>query len=367
MFVDRVIINATAGDGGNGCISFRREKFVPRGGPSGGDGGKGGDIIFEVDVNVNNLLDFRYRPLLKAKRGQHGMGSDCYGKAAPDMIFKVPPGTIIYRLPDTAHVPAAWDPDAPDEPTSRPQLSDLQAQELPLVADLVAPGDRFILCKGGRGGRGNIHFKSSINRAPRQAEKGFPGEIGRFLMELKTIADIGLVGYPNAGKSTLLTQVSHATPKIAPYPFTTLVPHVGVVELPKYERFTVADIPGLIEGAHEGIGLGHDFLRHIERCRAFVFVIDMAGSEGRDPIEDFKNLRKELKLFRADLVNRSCIVAANKMDLPEAEKNLAAFKSTFRRKVIPIAAKEQSGIPDLIKAMRDILRKNESAPAASDE
>jgi GTP-binding protein len=345
MFVDQIIIHAKAGDGGNGCSSFRREKYVPRGGPDGGDGGKGGDIVFYVDPNVNNLVEFKFQPILKAKHGQHGMGKQRYGKAADDQIYKVPVGTVVYRLPD----------ESLHEPLRSPKRDEIK-KVYPLVADLTTPHTSYILCQGGRGGRGNIHFKSSTNRAPRRCEEGFPGEEGRFLLEMKTIADVGLVGYPNAGKSTLLSKISAAQPKIAPYPFTTLTPNLGVVELPKYQRFTVADIPGLIEGAHHGVGLGHDFLRHIERCKVLLFVLDMAGSEGRDPKKDFQQLRKELKLFRPDLANRPFLIAANKMDLPDAAENLKAFKKSFRHKIIPISAEHDEGIEKIKIELGKIIK-----------
>lgn len=344
MFVDQIIIDAKAGDGGNGCSSFRREKFVPRGGPDGGDGGKGGDIIFYVDPNVNNLVEFKFQPLLRSKHGQHGMGKQCYGKAAANTIFKVPVGTMVYRLPD----------EMLNEPL-RTSSHFGKDHQLPLVADLAQPHTEFILCHGGRGGRGNIHFKSSVNRAPRRCEPGVPGEQGRYLLEIKTIADVGLVGYPNAGKSTLLSKMSSAQPKIASYPFTTLTPQLGVVELPRYHRYTVADIPGLVEGAHQGKGLGHNFLKHIERCKVLLFVIDMSGSENRDPQQDYQQLRIELKLFREDLAKRPFLIAANKMDLPESQKNLQAFKKRFRKKIIPISAKENEGIETLKKELGKFL------------
>lgn len=347
MFVDQIIIEAKAGDGGNGCCSFRREKFVPRGGPDGGDGGKGGDIVLYVDPNVNNLVEFKFQPFLRAKHGQHGMGKQRYGKAAKDEIFKVPVGTIVYRLPDEML-----------NETLRTSSGLKNVRKLSLVTDLTQPHTKFILCRGGHGGRGNIHFKSAINRAPRKCEKGRPGEIGRFLLEIKTIADVGLVGYPNAGKSTLLSKISAAQPKIAPYPFTTLTPHLGVVTLPHYQHFTIADIPGLVEGASQGKGLGHDFLRHIERCKALLFVIDISGSEGRDPHQDYQQLRTELKLFHENLSQRPFLIAVNKMDLlekKEAQKRIQAFKKRFRQKVIPISAKENEGIENLKKELGKFL------------
>ncbi len=355
MFVDRVQIQAVAGDGGNGCCSFRREKFVPRGGPDGGDGGKGGDVILEVNPHLNNLVEFKFQPILRAKRGEHGQGKQCFGRNAPDAVGKVPVGTVVYRLPDEGPPPDPLDVDDLDEAApARRRLPDPVAGHLPLVADLVEPGQRFVLCAGGRGGRGNAKFKSSINRAPRQHEKGFPGGQGRFLLELRSIADIGLVGYPNAGKSTLLSRLSAATPKVAPYPFTTLTPHLGMVELPDYRRFFVADIPGLIEGAHAGAGLGHDFLKHVERCKALLFVVDIAGSEGRDPVEDYNRLRTELKLFREDLAGRPFLIAANKMDLPGAAENLARFRAAVRGPLLPISAETRAGIAELVRALAQL-------------
>src|SRR5947209_11490479 len=263
MFVDRIKVFAQAGSGGRGAVSFRREKFVPKGGPDGGDGGRGGDVILRADRHVDNLSNLFYEPIIKAKNGEHGMGKKMHGRAAVDKVVKVPVGTIVWPMPDGKGIPGT-DP----------------------VVDLIRDGEEFVLCEGGAGGKGNVHFKSSRNRAPRQYTEGEEGESGHFLLELRTIADAGLVGYPNAGKSTLLRKVSAARPKVAAYPFTTLHPIVGVIEFPGYRRATIADIPGLIEGAHRGLGLGHEFLRHITRCRILVFVVDVAGSEGRNPIED---------------------------------------------------------------------------------
>jgi GTPase len=350
MFVDRIKVHARAGDGGNGCVSFRREKFVPRGGPDGGDGGKGGDIILETDVHTDNLVDFFYRPLLRAKSGQHGMGKDMYGKAAKNSAFKVPLGTMVYRYsPGTAKVS-----ESEAEQPSEPAGTALANQEV--LADLSEPGQRFVLCRGGAGGKGNTHFKSSRNRVPRQFTEGEPGQEGEFLLELRMIADVGLVGYPNAGKSTLLGKLSAARPKVAPYPFTTLNPIVGVVEFDGYQRLTVADIPGLIEGAHRNVGLGHDFLRHIVRCKLFVFVLDAAGSEGRNPINDLQTLRRELDLYDRTLSRRPWLIAANKMDLPEAGDNLKALQQRFPdREIVPISAKENEGIEALKGSFDQLL------------
>ncbi len=356
MFVDRIKVVAKAGDGGRGCVSFRREKFVPRGGPDGGDGGKGGDIILRADEHTDNLTSLFYEPLLKAKKGAHGMGKQMHGRGAAPKIVKVPPGTVVWeermkdeggRMKEAEHT---------DEISAlRPPPSALSP-----LADLVWPNDEYILCHGGKGGKGNVHFKSSRNRAPRQYSEGEEGEEGTFIFELRTIADAGLVGYPNAGKSTLLRRISAAHPKVAPYPFTTLHPMIGVVDFPDYRRATVADIPGLIEGAHENLGLGHAFLRHITRCRLLLFVLDMAGSEGRNPIEDLQHLRREIDLYDPRLSQRPWRVIANKMDLPEGEENLAAFRSRFPdRAVAPISAKESEGIEELKRELERWLSEDD--------
>jgi GTPase len=367
MFVDHIRIIAKAGNGGDGAVSFRREKFVPRGGPDGGDGGRGGSVVFRVDDNVDNLTDFFYTPILRAKNGDRGHGKQCYGKAAPDQIFRVPVGTLIYRLPQEEVVPnlaiEAGEgrtfidfSDAPEQPPERQVGRDIDPNELELVADLTEPGTDFVLCKGGIGGKGNIHFKSSRNRVPTQFTEGEEGEAGTFYIELRKIADAGLVGYPNAGKSTLLSSISNAHPKIAPYPFTTLTPHIGVVELPEYRRFTVADIPGLIEGAHQNVGLGHDFLRHIVRCKLLVFVIDMAGSEGREPLGDLQTLRKELDLYDETLSERPWIIVANKMDLPGAADNLKTFKRRYKKiAIIPISASAREGVEQVTHSLGSLL------------
>jgi GTP-binding protein len=347
VFVDRVRIQARAGNGGRGCVSFRREKFVPRGGPDGGDGGKGGDIILQADGHTDNLASLYYEPLIKAKNGEHGQGKQMHGRGAPDKVVKVPVGTVVWNLVETAEdqdiMPRETDEFAADSP--RNPAHAIQGQPL---ADLALPHDTFVLCHGGRGGKGNVHFKSARNRAPREYSEGEEGEEGNFLLELRTIADAGLVGYPNAGKSTLLRRISAAHPKVAAYPFTTLHPMIGVVELNDFRRATVADIPGLIEGAHQNLGLGHAFLRHITRCRLLLFVLDMAGSEGRNPIEDLQHLRREIDLYDPQLSERPWKVIANKMDMPEAEENLATFRRRFRgREVLPVSAKEDRGIGEL--------------------
>src|ERR1700719_2721745 len=329
MFVDRIKVFAQAGGGGRGSVSFRREKFVPKGGPDGGDGGRGGDVILRADRHVDNLSNLFYEPIIKAKNGGHGMGKKMYGRSAPNKVVKVPVGTIVWQASGEK-----------ESSTSEP------------VVDLTRDGQEFVLCQGGEGGKGNVHFKSSRNRAPRQYTEGEEGEQGHFLFELRTIADAGLVGYPNAGKSTLLRKISAARPKVAAYPFTTLHPIIGVVEFSEYRRATIADIPGLIEGAHRGIGLGHEFLRHITRCRIFMFVVDVAGSEGRNPIEDLQNLRREIDLYDTRLSERPWFIVANKMDLPGASENLKALRKKFPKiEITPVSAAKGEGIDDLKKRL----------------
>lgn len=352
MFVDQIRVHAKAGDGGNGCVSFRREKFVPRGGPNGGDGGKGGDIILRGDVHTDNLVNFYYQPLLKATRGEHGMGKNMYGKAGATGVYKVPVGTLVYRIPAQILRP----PSVEEIPNESPAKVVIAPADCELIADLSQENQELVLCRGGAGGKGNTHFKSSTNRAPRQFTEGHPGEEGFFLLELRKIADVGLVGYPNAGKSTLLGKISAAHPKVAPYPFTTLNPVIGVVEFAGYKRATLADIPGLIAGAHQNVGLGHDFLRHIVRCKLLLFVLDAAGSEGRNPVEDLGSLRRELELYDPTLSQRPWMIAANKMDLPGAEENLATIQNRFSDKVVvPMAAGHGIGIEDLKKVLQRIL------------
>jgi GTPase len=353
MFVDQIKIHAKAGDGGDGCVSFRREKFVPRGGPNGGDGGRGGDIILRTDVHTDNLVDFYYQPSLKAKRGEHGLGKNMYGKAGASSIYKVPIGTLVYKIPDQILPP----PISGDLLNDPPPKQNIDLSDCELIADLAEQDQELILCKGGGGGLGNTHYKSSTNQAPRQFTEGGEAEEGYFLLELRKIADVGLVGYPNAGKSTLISKISAAHPKIAPYPFTTLNPIVGVVEFDGYSRATVADIPGLIEGAHRNVGLGHDFLRHIVRCKLLVFVVDAAGSEGRNPIADLGSLRRELDLYDPTLSQRPWLIVANKMDLPEASDHLPVIRSRFPDKIVaPISAETGEGIPEFIAALKTFLK-----------
>jgi GTP-binding protein len=370
MFIDRVRIHAKAGNGGDGCASFRREKFIPKGGPDGGDGGEGGDVILKADVHVDQLASLFFKPLLRAKNGGAGSSRQKHGKSAPDVVIPVPVGTLVYRVPAPGIPLAAGDQqeevvsDGKEHeentviseeaaPVARAKLAPPDPNDL--VADLAEVGQEIIICAGGRGGRGNIHFKSSRNRAPRRFTEGTQGEESWFLLELRTIALAGLVGYPNAGKSTLLRALSAARPKVASYPFTTRHPKIGVVELDDYERTTVADIPGLIEGASENRGLGHEFLRHIMRCRSLFFVIDMAGSEGRNPHDDFRILRKELGFYDPALLEVPWIVIANKMDLPGATAHLARFKKKEKGAlVLPICAQLEEGIPEIKKYLKKI-------------
>lgn len=328
MFVDQVKVYVKAGDGGNGIVAYHREKYVPMGGPAGGDGGDGGDIIFEVDEGLNTLMDFRYQKHFKAPRGEHGKGKGMHGKNAEPLILAVPPGTTVKDL-------------ATDE----------------VIADLTEHGQRAVIAKGGRGGRGNIRFASARNPAPEIAENGEPGIERDIQIELKLIADVGLVGFPSVGKSTLLSVVSAARPKIADYHFTTLQPNLGVVETPDQRSFVLADLPGLIEGAHEGVGLGHQFLRHVERTRVILHVIDMAASEGRDPFEDFVTINKELEQYDETLLERPQLIVANKMDIPEAEDNLELFKEQLDEEyeIIPISTITRDGIRDLLFKVADML------------
>ena len=348
MFVDRIKVFVRAGKGGRGCVSFRREKFVPKGGPDGGDGGRGGDVILLGDRHVDNLTNLFYEPIVRAKNGVHGKGKKMTGSAGADKVVKVPVGTVVYAAEGAERSTF----NAQRSTSSVEQLAIGNRQSAISIVDLIRDGQKFVLCRGGAGGKGNVHFKSSRNRAPRQYTEGEEGEEGYFLLELRTIADAGLVGYPNAGKSTLLRKVSAARPKVAAYPFTTLHPIVGVIEFPGYRRATIADIPGLIEGAHRGLGLGHEFLRHITRCRILVFVIDVAGSEGRNPVEDLRNLRREIDLYDPALSSRPWLVVANKMDLPYAKKNLEAVQERFpKTKIIPTSAAKGEGMDALKEAL----------------
>jgi GTPase len=377
MFVDRIKVSAQAGSGGRGCVSFRREKFVPKGGPDGGDGGRGGDVILRANSHVDNLTNFFYEPIIKAKNGGHGQGKKMHGRSAPAKIVKVPVGTIVFNAEGARRT----DEEGGKRPTLNAQRSTSSAEEadtaarpstinhqpstLVPFADLTIDGQEFVLCRGGGGGKGNVHFKSSRNRAPREYTEGEEGEQGHFLLELRTIADAGLVGYPNAGKSTLLGKISAAHPKVAPYPFTTLHPIIGVVEFPGYRRATIADVPGLIEGAHRNVGLGHDFLRHITRCRLLLFVVDVAGSEGRSPIRDLESLRREVDLYDPRLSQRSWAVIANKMDLPNASENLEALRKRFPSvEIASVSAMTGEGIDGIKRKLAEWLSEEAGAALA---
>ena len=327
QFIDEVVIHVRAGDGGNGCMAFRREAHVPKGGPSGGDGGRGGDIVIVVDPAMSTLLDLRYRKTYKAKGGAHGQGRDRYGRGADDVIIRVPRGTTI-----------------------------LDAESGAELEDLVDPGQSFVAARGGQGGWGNIHFASPTHRAPRRADPGLPGEETDLRLRLKLIADVGLVGLPNAGKSSLIARVSAARPRIADYPFTTLVPNLGVVGLSDERSFVLADMPGLIAGASQGVGLGHRFLRHIERTRALVYLLDnrheLEGEPG-SPLEDLELLREELSAYKEDLLQRPSIIALNKIDLQPMEDlapHLEALKA-LGLQVFPISAVTGQGVNDLLQAV----------------
>jgi GTP-binding protein len=336
MFIDHIRILAKAGDGGDGVVSWRREKYVPRGGPDGGDGGAGGDVVLIVDPSTDNLRAYHYDPKLIAEDGKNGAGVRKTGKGGKKIIGKVPPGTVVYRSP-AAHTAEAVEMERSED-----------GIDLDPIADLTENGQQFVLCHGGEPGKGNWNFKTPTNRTPTEHTLGTPGERGVFYLELRRIADVGLVGFPNAGKSTLLGKLSAAKPKVASYPFTTLQPTVGVVEFPGFRRCTVADIPGLIEGAHENRGLGHEFLRHITRCRVLLFVIDMAGVDGRDPVSDLEILRREIKEYDEDLARFPWKIIANKMDLEAAAEHLAAFRLRFpKTDIIPISADQETGLDDL--------------------
>lgn len=330
-FIDRVKIYIQAGTGGNGTVAFRREAHVPKGGPSGGDGGRGGSVIFVATNSLSTLLDLRYYREYKAQNGEKGHAKKMHGADADDLVIRVPVGTCVY-----------------DDDTGN------------IIADLTKDGQRAVIAKGGRGGRGNARFASSRNPAPKICENGEPGEKFNLRVELKLLADVGLVGFPSVGKSTLLSVVSKARPQIADYHFTTIVPNLGVVQVKDGRSFVMADLPGLIEGASQGKGLGHQFLRHIERCRVIVHIIDMSGSEGRDPYEDYVTINKELGEYEYRLLERPQIIVANKMDGDEAEENLKKFKEKLgNQKVFPIIAPIHEGIDAVLYAVADAL---ETAP-----
>jgi GTP-binding protein len=339
-FVDEVRIYVKAGDGGNGAVAWRREKFIPRGGPAGGDGGNGGDVVLVVDPQLSTLLDFRYIREHKARHGEHGQGSDMNGRNGPELTLRVPPGTVV---------------------------KDAGTGEV--IVDLGTAGERYVIAKGGRGGLGNMNFATSTNQAPRYAEDGTPGEQRELVLELKLLADVGIVGYPNAGKSTLISRISRARPKIADYPFTTLVPNLGVVGWRGEKSFVVADIPGLIEGAHEGAGLGHQFLRHVERCRVLVHLVDGASPEpGRTPKADLDAIDRELALYSAELAKKPQIVAVTKVDVPEARaagEKLAKLLGRRKKpvKIHLVSAVTGEGIPELLDAVARVLFKQAASRA----
>jgi len=329
MFVDEVEIHVAAGHGGRGCLAFRREKRVPRGGPSGGDGGHGGSVFIVASPHTNTLINYRFHPEFTAERGEHGQGSNRTGHAGTDLELPVPIGTLVYQRTD-------------DEGWSQ-------------LADLASEGQRVLVARGGRGGLGNAHFATSTNRAPRKVQPGEPGEEKRLRLELKLLADVGLVGFPNAGKSTLIARISAARPKIADYPFTTLTPNLGVVGLSNDRSFVVADVPGLIEGAHRGLGLGHRFLKHLERTKALVHVVDVSGASGRNPVEDLDTVRRELELFAPELAAKPQLVAANKIDAmgPDQAAAVKALKARTRVLRLPffeISGVTGAGVPALLEA-----------------
>ena len=329
MFVDEVDIHVEAGHGGRGCLAFRREKRVPRGGPSGGDGGHGGSVFVVASAHVNTLINYRFHPEFAAERGEHGQGSNRTGQTGADLELAVPIGTLVYEKGGEG------------EPSR-------------LLADLAEEGQRVLVARGGRGGLGNAHFATSTNRAPRKVQPGEPGEIKDLRLELKLLADVGLVGFPNAGKSTLIARISAARPKIADYPFTTLTPNLGVVRLSDDRSFVVADVPGLIEGAHRGLGLGHQFLRHLERTKVLVHLVDVSGASGRDPAHDLDTVRRELELFQPALAAKPQIVAANKIDALDDAARVAALEKRAADLKLPffrISGATGTGVGELVETM----------------
>lgn len=328
--IDKARIFVKAGDGGDGLATFRREKYVPRGGPDGGDGGRGGHVYLEVDPRLNTLLPFQYERRFEAERGQNGGRQRKTGRRGKDLVIRVPPGTVVRTVIDGQ----------------------------PYAVDLVRPGQRLLAARGGKGGLGNVHFATPTHQAPRIAELGQPGEERELELELKLVADVGLVGFPNAGKSTLLAAISAARPKIGAYPFTTLVPNLGVVEVGD-QTFVVADIPGLIEGAHAGVGLGHEFLRHVERTRLLIHVIDAAGTEGRDPLDDFRQINQELRLYRPELAERRQVIALNKIDLPEGRANAERLRHALpvpASDIFAISAATGEGVRPMLERVAELLR-----------
>jgi len=342
MFVDEADIHVKAGDGGRGCLSFRREKFVPKGGPDGGDGGAGGSVYLVADPHRNTLVHFRFNPEFAAQRGGHGQGSNRHGRNGRDLEIPVPVGTAV----------SARDP---------------ESAEMVEVADLTTEGQRVLVARGGRGGLGNAHFATSTNRAPRKVQPGEPGEEGRLQLRLKLLADVGLVGFPNAGKSTLISRISAARPKIANYPFTTLTPHLGVVTLSDDRSFVVADVPGLIEGAHEGHGLGHQFLRHIERTKVLAHLVDVSSESGRDPVDDFETIRRELKLYDPALLRKPQVIVATKLDAVDEPDRVTALKKRARALKLPfhaVSAASGEGLPRLLEALWGPIAEGRAAERA---
>ncbi len=401
MFIDEIKVMARAGHGGPGSVAFLREAFRPKGGPSGGNGGRGGDVILEASHDINNLVAQFYRPRLIAQNGDPGMGKCMEGLAGKDLVIKVPCGTSVWRLTsakkttlpgvefsddadadfeagDETAEPESEEPEQPipvssvGRPTFRVAADGTHALEIDLeavetatvvderggelVIDLVEDGQRFVLCKGGRGGLGNKNFATARRQTPRFAQPGEEGAEGEFRLELRIMAEVGLVGYPNAGKSTLLTAISRATPKVAAYPFTTLHPQMGIIEFEDFSRLTVCDVPGIIEGAHNDVGLGHAFLRHISRCKTLVMLVDMAGTDGRAPWDDYKQLLAELELYDPALLEKKRIVVANKMDEEAAAENLKKFKRRIpKTPVLKIAAAYDEGIAEFKQAIRQAV------------
>ena len=330
MFVDRVKIHIKGGNGGNGMVSFYRAKYITHGGPDGGDGGRGGDVIFVGDSSMNTLMDFRYKRFFKAENGQDGGKLNCFGKSGNDVIIKVPVGTVIR-----------------------------EANTNKVMADITKAGEEKVLIKGGKGGKGNQHFATPTRQAPRYAERGQIAKEYDVILELKLIADVGLIGFPNVGKSTLLSMVTNANPKIANYHFTTLAPNLGVVQSRIGEDFVLADIPGLVEGASEGVGLGHEFLRHVERTKVLIHVVDAAALEGDDPVENVKKINEELKEYNPELMKRPQVIAANKTDIPQAKENVQRLKEVYEKEgyqVFPISAATNKGLDALLEAVANILK-----------
>ena len=389
MFVDQIKIYARAGHGGKGAVAFHREAYIPKGGPSGGNGGRGGSVILQADHDLNNLIAQFFQSKLLAQDGKGGGGKGCDGLAGKDLIIKVPCGTMVWKLPveiqpgDEDFATADEQPALRSGSNQRPLIrhaGGMAAMEVDLsqeddetsakedsikgelVADLTENGQQFVLCKGGRGGLGNRNFATAARQTPRFAQPGEEGtNEGEYLFELRIIAEVGLVGYPNAGKSTLLTAISHARPKIAPYPFTTLHPQIGILEYPDFHRLTVCDVPGLIEGAHQNVGLGHAFLRHIQRCKVLAVLVDMAGTDNRAPWDDYKKLLKELELYNPELLGKPRLVVANKMDEAVAEENLKQFKKKVRKvTILPISAAFDQGVDKFKDVIREAVTEAEA-------